>query len=336
MSKDHIVPAGIIGLFSDEPKPHLRESYVFYYNEKDRRGVIKVPAQSIFYSTNEYNINLPNIDSKTLDNSWDNYESSFINLSREINSKKILSAQEYVTLLKYCAGSFVRESGFRQFSNFSLNTLFNGFQEDLKETRENSLQYSRNIQFNNYIKVLNFYHISIIHTPDGSSFILNYSGFCTIEASTDWSALINIYETFKNEVFLGELTPVSFIFPISKEICIKLTPRFSGKLPSEKEIPLTHFTATPKLVDSFNKEISSHRNLSIVGINEKIIDDFISIPKIGSSSYEQKMGMLILFLTEIEEINSYIYPKNKSLYFNFKNSSRMNTILNESRVNRVK
>lgn len=88
MSKDHIVPAGIIGLFSDEPKPHLRESYVFYYNEKDRRGVIKVPAQSIFYSTNEYNINLPNIDSKTLDNSWDDYESSFINLSRGINSKK--------------------------------------------------------------------------------------------------------------------------------------------------------------------------------------------------------------------------------------------------------
>lgn len=285
MSKDHTVPAGIIANFSDNLLPKSRESRLFHINDKSPRGVVEEAAEKFFYSNNEYNIDLPGIDSKALDKSWSEYESKFINLSRNIDCIENINKEEHLLLTRYCSNSIIRDPDYRNY--ISEKT---GLPPKLSK---NSAQMNRINHMSDYFYLFYNYHISIIHAEPGSNFIINDRGYAILKASDDHSALIYIYEIFKDSKLIGEITPTSFIFPISKKICIKLTPRIKWAMNPNK-IHLLHLSLQKKHVDELNKIISSQRRLEIAGNSKDIVTQYHSPIKLSLKDFTALLGMTLL------------------------------------------
>lgn len=229
--KDHTVPAFIIGSFSDSQEGSPRKRKVYYLRREGMTSPHYKRAETIGYVKGEYDSSF----GRAVDDLWDEYEGNLPELSEIFAQKKPLSINLWEkVLIPYVADLWVRSPGFRQNYENRLGASLPPSQkgeEKFKQSTKDSVAMLRTKIRLKCRRVLSLYSIDVLYTSK-SSFILPDLGMAYLRASEDmfrkdyvWESATEWYGEYYKNGKRYEITPFSYLVPLSNKIAVKMTPR---------------------------------------------------------------------------------------------------------------
>lgn len=259
--KDHLIPACIIGSFSEESEQgDRRRNNIVFVKRRGKAEIYETKAGSVLYSNGEYDSLLDDLSGRRVtDGLWDEYESELPKLIENFESRLKLSWDMYIeTLVPYVASLFIRDQGYRKWVNSQTNDLLGA------DATDETTQFNRGKFYaENKLDVL-AYSIDVL-VDEMRRFILPDRGISFIFPSSDeWrSDSIISKDKFSNGsiIYVVEedcLSPLSFLVPVSSKIVIKLTPReiIYGS-PEGNTIPIRYIDLTQQILDTKSGKVQA-------------------------------------------------------------------------------